>query len=129
MTKQEFIERTGYTSVSDEEYKAIEMIYLEAGESVDKDLFCKEWLEHKDSNLFRIFYHRAIEMQDRAEVAESKIKQVAKFLIKKSDENADSEEYDVAVDMIGRKQAVMFKVVEHIELSADDIDYIKKNLQ
>lgn len=129
MTKQEFIERTGYTSVSDEEYKEIEMIYVEAGESVEKDLFCKEWLEHKDSNLLRIFYHRAMEMQERAQAAEGILKRVAKFLIKKSDENADSEEYDMAVQLIGRKKAVLFKVDEQIELNADDIDYIKNNLQ
>lgn len=129
MTKQEFIERTGYTSVSDEEYKAIEMIYLEAGESVDKDLFCKEWLEHKDSNLFRIFYHRAMEMQERAQTAESMLKTVAKFLIKKSDENVDSEEYDMAVQLIGRKKAVLVKVEEQIELAPEDIEYIKNNLQ
>ena len=128
MTKQEFIERTG-ASVTDAEYKEIEMIYLEAGETMDKDTFCTEWINCGDSPLFHIFYDRAIKMNDRAEVAESKIKQVAEFLIKKSDENADSEEYDVAVELIGRKKAVMFKVVEQIELNADDIDYIKENLK
>ena len=128
MTKQEFIERTG-ASVTDAEYKEIEMIYLEAGETMDKDTFCREWMDCGDSPLFHIFYDRAIKMNDRAEVAESKIKQVAEFLIKKSDENADSEEYDVAVELIGRKKAVMFKVVEQIELNADDIEYIKENLK
>ena len=128
MTKQEFIERTG-ASVTDAEYKEIEMIYLEAGETMDKDTFCREWMDCGDSPLFHIFYDRAIKMNDRAEVAESKIKQVAEFLIKKSDENADSEEYDVAVELIGRKKSVMFKVVEQIELNADDIEYIKENLK
>ena len=57
------------------------------------------------------------------------IEEVAKFLIKKSDENADSEEYDMAVQLIGRKSAVLVKVEEQIELDADDIEYIKRNLQ
>ena len=128
MTKQEFIEITG-SSVTDAEYKEIEMIYLEAGETMDKDTFCREWIDYGDRPLFHIFYDRAIKMNDRAEVAESKIKQVAEFLIKKSDENADREEYDVAVDLIGRKKAVLFKVQEQIELSSEDIEYILKNLQ
>ena len=57
------------------------------------------------------------------------IEEVAKFLIKKSDENADSEEYDMAVQLIGRKSAVLFKVQEQIELTPEDIEYIKKHLQ
>lgn len=57
------------------------------------------------------------------------IEEVAKFLIKKSDENADSEEYDMAVQLIGRKSAVLVKVEELIELSPEDIEYIMNNLQ
>ena len=57
------------------------------------------------------------------------IEEVAKFLIKKSDENADSEEYEMAVQLIGRKKAVLVKVEEQIELAPEDIEYIKKNLQ
>ena len=57
------------------------------------------------------------------------IEEVAKFLIKKSDENADSEEYDMAVQLIGRKSAVLVKVEEEIELAPEDIEYIKNNLQ
>lgn len=129
MTKQEFIEKTGYTSVSDEEYKEIEKIYLEAGETMDKDTFCREWKDCGYSPLFHIFYDRAMEMQERAQTAEGTLKKVAKFLIKKSDENADSEEYDMAVQLIGRKSAVLVKVEEQIELSPEDIEYIKNNLK
>lgn len=57
------------------------------------------------------------------------IEEIAKFLIKKSDENADSEEYDMAVQLIGRKSAVLVKVDKQIELSPEDIEYIKNNLQ
>ena len=128
MTKQEFIERTG-ASVTDEEYKEIEKIYLEAGETMDKDTFCREWIDCGDSPLFHIFYQRAMEMQERAQEAESKLKSLAKFLIKKSDENADPEEYQMAVSLVGRKRALLVKVDEQIELDADDIEYIKKNLQ
>lgn len=128
MTKQEFFERTG-ASVTDAEYKEIEKIYLEAGETMDKDTFCREWIDCGDSPLFHIFYKRAMEMQERAEEAESKLRSLAKFLIKKSDENADQEEYQMAVSLVGRKRAVLFKVQEQIELSSEDIEYILKNLQ
>ena len=57
------------------------------------------------------------------------IEEIAKFLIKKSDENADREEYEMAVKLIGRKSAVLVKVEEQIELTPEDIEYIKNNLQ
>ena len=57
------------------------------------------------------------------------IEEVAKFLIKKSDENADPEEYQMAVSLIGRRKAVLVKVEEQIELAPEDIEYIKNNLQ
>lgn len=46
MTKQEFIERTGFTP-TDANFALIhDDEYMEAGENVDKDTFCKNWREN-----------------------------------------------------------------------------------
>lgn len=45
MTKQEFIERTGFTP-TDAHFALIHEEYMEAGQNVGKDQFCKEWLRN-----------------------------------------------------------------------------------
>lgn len=45
MTRQEFIDRTGFTP-TEEHFKEIHEDYMAAGEGVDKDAFCEGWLEN-----------------------------------------------------------------------------------
>lgn len=45
MTKQEFIERTGFTP-TDAHFALIHEEYMDAGQNVGKDQFCKEWLRN-----------------------------------------------------------------------------------
>ncbi len=45
MTKQEFIERTGFIP-TDANFTLIHEEYMEAGPNVGKDQFCKEWLKN-----------------------------------------------------------------------------------
>lgn len=45
MTKQEFIERTGFTP-TDAHFALIHEEYMDARQNVGKDQFCKEWLKN-----------------------------------------------------------------------------------
>ena len=45
MTRQEFIERTGFTP-TEANFTLIHEEYMEAGPNVGKDQFCKEWLRN-----------------------------------------------------------------------------------
>lgn len=45
MTRQEFIERTGFTP-TEANFTLIHEEYMEAGPNVGKDQFCKEWLKN-----------------------------------------------------------------------------------
>ena len=45
MTRQEFIDRTGFTPTEDH-FKAIHEEYMAAGVGVDKDTFCERWLKN-----------------------------------------------------------------------------------
>lgn len=129
MNQQEFTQRTGYTPATEEEWKGIEMMYLEAGESVDKDLFCKEWLEHKDSSLLRIFYKRAMDKAETLEYFNEIRTETAHMLIEKSDDYDDNEMYWQAVKLIGQKRVVLYKAEKGFNLSKADRDYIADNLQ
>lgn len=129
MNQQEFTQRTGYTPVSEEEWKSIEMMYLESGESVDKDLFCKEWLEHKDSSLLRIFYKRALDRSETLDYYKEQRTKTAKLLIDKAADIDDNDLYWGAVKLIGQKRVILYKIEQDYELTKDDRDYINDNLQ
>ncbi|MBP3768394.1 MAG: hypothetical protein J6I31_08995 [Prevotella sp.] len=129
MNQQEFTDRTGYTPCTEEEWKAIEMMYLEAGESVDKDLFCKEWLEHKDSNLLRIFYKRAMDKAETLEYFNDMRTETAKFLIDKANDLGDNDLYWQAVKLIGQKRVILYKIEKDYDLNRDDKEYINDNIQ
>lgn len=129
MQVQEFTERTGYTPCNEEEWKGIEMMYLEAGESVDKDLFCKEWLKHKDSNLLRIFYRRAMDKAETLEYFNDLRTETAKFLIDKANDLGDNDLYWQAVKLIGQKRVILYKIEKDYDLTRDDKEYINDNIQ
>lgn len=132
MNQQEFTQRTGYTPATEEEWKSIEMMYLEAGETVDKDAFCREWLEHKDSVLLKIFYKRAMDKAETLEYFNEMRTNVAKFLLDKAAFPADydsNEMYWEAVKLIGQKRVVLYNIEQDYPLTDDDKAYIKDNIQ
>lgn len=129
MLQQEFTARTGYTPLNEEEWKAIETMYMEAGDSVDKDLFCKEWLQHKDSQLLRIFYRRALDQRESKEYFDNLRTTLAYRLIAKAVEHDDEELSESAAKLIGRKRVVLRKVSEGYELDESDKEYITDYLQ
>jgi hypothetical protein len=129
MNQQEFTQRTGYTPATEEEWKEIEMMYLEAGEKVDKDLFCKEWLEHKDSVLLKVFYKRAMLESCTIEYYHNLCIEAAKLLIAKADDMDDNEMYWQAVKLIGQKKVILYKAENGFDMSSEDRAYIKENLQ
>lgn len=129
MNKQEFTQRTGYKPETEEEWKEIEMMYLESGENMYKELFCKEWLEHKDSVLLRIFFNRAMQQNDKIEFYRNLCYETAKLLIAKADDMDDDELYWQAVKLIGQKKVVIYKAENRFDMSNEDRAYIKENLQ
>ena len=129
MQVQEFTQRTGYTPATEEEWKAIETMYLEAGEKVDKDLFCKEWLEHKDSVLLKVFYKRALDRQETLDYFKDMRTRTAKFLIDKAADLDDEDMYREACNLIGQKRVVLYKIEQEYTLTREDKEYIKDNIQ
>lgn len=129
MNQKEFTQRTGYTPATEEEWKEIEMMYLEAGESVDKDLFCKEWVEHKDSTLLNIFFNQAMRHGGKIDYYRNLCTETAHLLIKKADDYDDNEMYWQAVKLIGQKKVILYKAENGFDMSSEDRAYIKEYLQ
>lgn len=126
MTKLEFIERTGY-QVLDEEYKAIEEMYCNAG-NMDKDEFCKNWVEIHDNDLFRLYYNQFKNFSNQYDVHMKMLKEAAYNMVISSVDNDDDSLYWGACKLIGQKAVVIFKIENDYELNKADKEYIKENL-
>ena len=64
MLQQEFEERIG-RSVSEQEYVEANAMYMLAGDSMDKDVFCREWQKIGSSALVRGLYETAYQQAKR----------------------------------------------------------------
>lgn len=60
MTRQEFIDRTGFTPTEDH-FKAIHEEYMAAGDGVDKDTFCDRWMKNNGVQLGYDWMHSRLE--------------------------------------------------------------------
>ena len=60
MTRQEFIDRTGFTPTEDH-FKAIHEEYMAAGDGVDKDTFCARWIKNNGMQLGYDWMHSRLE--------------------------------------------------------------------
>lgn len=127
MTKQEFIERTNYTP-TDEEFNSINEMYMDAGD-MDKDMFCKEWLEHKDSVLLNKFFNQATGFHVQCDFYKELLKETAELLVRQAEECSEDEMYHQACKLIGQKAVVYYKIENDYELNKFDKEYIKNNLQ
>ena len=58
MLQKEFEERIG-RSVTQEEYVEANAMYMAAGDGMDKDTFCREWLKIGESALVKGLYNTA----------------------------------------------------------------------
>ena len=134
MTQNEFQDLTG-RKVTEEEYQGIEKMYY-AVPNMDKHEFCKRWVQTGNSPL-------TIELAKQATIANGmleernneladchdKMEELAWFLIGKAAVYDDTDFYNEAIRIVGRKAAVLHKVKMGYPLWKEDREYIKNNLK
>lgn len=134
MTRKEFEDITGITDFTDEYYhNVIEEGYYRC--SMDKEAYCKavvflvgnplleEWVGRmKNSNDLNEIYRR--EQKEDAELMLDIAEQ-----IRATSERQANELEARAAERMGRKGMILYKVTMSIELTADDLDYLKNNLR
>ncbi len=128
MTKQEFFERTGI-ELTDEQYKGVEMMYLEAGEKVDKDEFCKDYKKHKDSILLNTFYNQADRLKDKLDSLRSERSALVDFLLVRAQCFSDIELLHKAIQLVGHDQVIIRKIKQDLPLWDEDKQYIVENIK
>lgn len=120
MTKKEFEDRTGYT-IPEDRYKEIEAMYLEAGEDIDKDAFCKDFKHHSDSVLLYRYYQQSNKLKDKLDDFRTERLETARLLIKESAEIESSTLRNHAIKLLGHKAYLREKIKLGIEF--DEYDY------
>lgn len=133
MTREEFTQRTGI-EVEIMQYAAIEQVYMYT--ELDKDDFCVDYKKHGDSviishlvnELDKITYERG---RAHASLKEYKalMQDIAEMLIRKADEHMDEELYNSAVNIIGVEECIKYKLINDLELTKQDKEYILEVLK
>lgn len=133
MTQQEFTQRTDI-EVETMQYAAIEQVYMYT--ELDKDDFCADYKKHGDSviishlvnELDKTTYERG---RAHASLKEYKalMQDIAEMLIHKADEHMDEELYNSAINIIGVEECIKYKLINDLELTKEDKEYVLKVLK
>ena len=128
MLQQEFEERTGVKVTPEEYHDEIEPIYNFASDAIDKDIFCREWVEHHDSVLLKDLYQRLLVARGTSKQLENRLTEIAHFLITQSDMLEEESLANAASTIISHKEVVKYKLRQGFALTQKDIELILNNL-
>ena len=149
MLHNEFEKLTGL-QVTEEEFNAINAMYETADNSINKQLFCADWMKHKDSVLLCDYYKQVgrlektvKELKEEIETTDEMLaaacanhhkkiddlkKKMAEFLIDKAEKYRDVDFARVAIELIGMKDFVGYKLQKNYTLYQKDKDYILEQM-
>ena len=133
MTQQEFTQRTGI-EVETMQYAAIEQVYMYT--ELDKDDFCADYKKHGDSVIISHLVNELDKTTCERGCAHASLKEykalmqdIAEMLIYKADEHMDEELYNAAINIIGVEECIKHKLINGLELTKEDKEYILKVLK
>lgn len=127
MQKIEFEQRTGI-NLTDDEYKNIEMMYLECG-NIDKDDFCKDYKKHKDSVMIDIFFHQSQNQKEKLSRYNKERSLMVDFLLERAQAFGDIELLSKAIQLVGHQEVIKRKIQKDLPLWDDDKKYIYNNIK
>lgn len=140
MLQEEFEERTGL-EMTESEFAQVHAIYMACGDNIDKDMFCKYYLNLDGRmELLRMVtdektisdnaYDMAMkELTKEREQAKSQQYELAEFLVGKACAYSDTDFQKEAVRLIGLKEVVLMKLRMGLPLWEEEQVYIKENLK
>lgn len=127
MTKLEFTQRTEIEP-TDEEFKSINEMYLEAGD-MDKDVFCKDYKEHHDSTLLATFFRQAENLKSKLDDMRDERNSLVDFLLDRAQCFGDVELLHKAIQLVGHDKVIKRKLRMDLPLWDEDKKYIIDNIK
>lgn len=119
MTNQEFFERTKL-NVTEDEFKPINEMYLEAGQDIDKDIFCKDYVKHSDSVLLKAFFNQSNRLKDKMDRVREYIDSLADFFIVQAHELNSKALRSKAIQILGLEEYLKVVIEKGYELWEED---------
>lgn len=121
MLQKEFFERTGI-NLTEQEFNQVHAIYMQAGDSVDKDQFCADWKKHHDSNLLHIFYNQADRLGKELDKANNEINELAIYILEQAEVCSAPTLREKAIQMLGIETYLRIKIQKGYNLWQLDKD-------
>jgi hypothetical protein len=134
MLQKEFEERVGM-KVTPYEYGVIETLYNDS--DLEKDEFCAKWKKNDrmemgelNANTITTLNKRIFAKNEIIEEQKQIIENISKFLMDIAYGVSESEEiYEKAVKLIGRNNAIIYKMDKDYTLTDEDKNFIKSEIQ
>lgn len=123
MQKEEFLQRTGLTEVSDDEYRKVERAF-EVLPNLDERRFCELYVNNQP-HLLQEYAIEIEDLRDNIEAIKSTMADVCRDVIAKE---RDSEILEKISSVIGQRPVIIWKLNFSEELTDDELEYVKKHL-
>lgn len=123
MQKEEFLQRTGLTEVSDDEYRKVERAF-EVLPNLDERRFCELYVNNQP-HLLQEYAIEIEDLRDNLEAIKSAMTDVCRDVIAKAD---DSEILEKIASAIGQRPVIIWKLNFSEELTDKELEYVKKHL-
>lgn len=120
MTKKEFEDRTG-VQISDELFESINIIYMNAGDNIDKDTFCKDYKKHADSKILHALHDRVVMLQKECKRLSNDKWTIAITLIREAAASKSGVLREHAIVMLGPEKYLREKI--RLGIPFDSADY------
>lgn len=125
MTREEYNSRTN-ANVTEDEFSFINRIYMAAGDSIDKDQFCKD-IKASGINPTIASLTEHVEASEAA-IAEYKyqMRNLAIFIAKQAEETSSTALRKKAIKMMGAREYITWKIDNGKNLWQLDLELIKE---
>ena len=127
MQKQEFTQRTKI-ELTDEEFKGVELMYLEAG-NMDKDEFCKDYKKHHESTLLATYFRQSENLKNKLDDMRDERSKLVDFLLERAQCFGDIELLNKAILLVGHDKVIKRKLRMDLPLWDEDKTYIIDNIK
>ncbi|WP_300804439.1 MULTISPECIES: hypothetical protein [Muribaculaceae] len=125
MTREEYNNRTN-ADVTEDEFSFINRVYMAAGDSIDKDQFCKD-IKTSGINPTIASLTEHVESAE-AQIVEFKqtLRRLAIFIAKQAEETSSTALRKKAIQMMGAKEYITWKIDNGKNLWQLDLELIKE---
>lgn len=125
MTREEYNNRTN-ADVTEDEFSFINRVYMAAGDSIDKDQFCKD-IKTSGINPTIASLTEHVESTE-AQIVEFKqtLRRLAIFIAKQAEEASSTALRKKAIQMMGAKEYITWKIESGKNLWQLDLELIKE---